>query len=161
MTQTPTPKFFLRPTPPQAGTPEYTRWSQDASLTYDGGSVTAAYGNLVQTFAEGAIGNKCAPSTKQVNVSSTTVTNTIGGTTSQRAGYAYTRKQWNKQNSSQAAGGLPIVIKTDLGEFEARLHGSMTALNEWLCANPLALFDSVWIYSPRDAQYGPFNPISS
>lgn len=161
MTQTPTPRFVPRPDPPAAGTWEYKRWAKEASLSYAGGSITSAYGNLAQTFNEVNLQAVCSPTEKQVSVTSATVTNTIGGATSQRAGYTYTKKQYNKTNSSQAAAGEPIRIVTDIGEYEARLTGSMQALATWLCDNGSALFGTIYVYSPRGAAYGPYNAITA
>lgn len=160
MTQTPTPRFVTRPTPPSINTDEYRRWTRESALAFPGGTLTSTYGNLIQTLSIDTIGFNCNPTTKNVSVPPATVTRTIGGTSTQRAGYAYEKKQFNKKNSSQAAAGEPVVIRTGVGEYEARLTGSMEALASFLCANGAAIYDSIYVYSPRGAAYGPINPTS-
>jgi len=161
MTATPTPMFVTRPNPPAINTDEYTRWSKERAISFDGGTLTATYGNLIQTFSLDEIGFSCNPPTKSVTVPATTVTRVIGGASTQRASYQYTKKQFNKKNSSLAAAGQPVRIITAVGEYTARLTGSMEALATFMCANGAALYDAVYIYSPRGAEYGPFTPTSN
>ena len=161
MTQTPAPMFVTRPTPPAVGTPEYQRWSKETALAFPGGTLTASYGNLIQTVNLDTIGFQCNPPTKQVSVTSTSVTRTIGGPSSTRAAYSYTKKQYNKKNSGTAAAGEPVRVVTSVGEYTARLTGSMSALADFLCANGAAIYDGFDVYSPRGAQYGPFTPSSN
>ena len=158
MTQTPAPRFVTRPTPPNVGTPEYSRWSKEAALAFPGGTLTAAYGNLIQTVSLDSIGFQCNPPTKQVSVTSTSVTRTIGGPSTTRSAYSFTKKQWAKKNSSLAAAGEPVRVVTSVGEYTARLTGSMSALADFLCANGSAIYDGFSVYSPAGAQYGPFTP---
>ena len=158
MTQTPTPRFATRPNVPNINTSEYDRWTKESSVSYNGGTLTAAYGNLIQTFNVAGIGFNCNPSTKNVSVPPATVTRTIGGATSQRAGYTYTKKQFNKKNSSLSAGGQAIRIVTGVGEYTARLTGSLEDLATFFCDNTGLIYDSVYFFSERGAQYGPFNP---
>ena len=160
MTATPAPRFVTRPTPPAINTPEYDRWTKESSLSFPGGTITAAYGNLIQTLSIDTIGFNCNPTTVNVSVPPATVTRTIGGATSQRAGYSYVKKQFNKKNSSSAAAGYPIRIRTAVGDYTARLTGSMEAFATYLCNNGPAIYDSIYVYSPRGAEYGPFNPTS-
>ena len=161
MTATPSPMFVTRPTPPAINTPEYERWTKESAVSYAGGTLTAAYGNLVQTLSLSSIGFDCNLPTKSVSVPPATVTRTIGGASTQRAGYQYTKKQFNKKNSSLAAAGYPVRIVTEVGEYTARLTGSMEALATFLCNNGAAIYDSVYVYSPRGADYGTFNPIAN
>ena len=79
MTQTPTPRFVTRPTPPAINTPEYDRWTKESSLAFPGGTITSSYGNLIQTLAIDTIGFNCNPTTKNVSVPQATVERTIGG----------------------------------------------------------------------------------
>ena len=161
MTATPTPMFVQRPQPPAINTPEYERWTKESAVSFAGGTLSAAYGNLIQTFALGSIGFDCNLPTKSVSVPAATVTRTIGGASTQRASYQYTKKQFNKKNSSLAAAGYPVRIVTEVGEYTARLTGSMEALATFLCNNGAAIYDSIYVYSPRGAEYGPFNPTSN
>jgi len=161
MTATPTPMFAQRPNPPAINTTEYERWSKEQAIAFNGGTLTSAYGNLIQTFSLDAIGFSCTAPTTSVSVPATTVTRTIGGASTQRASYQYTKKQFNKKNSSLGAAGHPVRIVTSVGEYTARLTGSMEAFATFLCDNPAALYDSIYVYSPRGAEYGPFTAKSN
>ena len=161
MEDTPTLKFVTRPTPPSVGTPEYDRWTKESAIAFDGGTLTAAYGNLIQTLSLDTIGFNCNPATKQVSVSSTSVVRTIGQPAGTRKAYTYTKKQFNKKNSSLGAAGEPVRIVTSVGEYTARLTGSIEALATFLCANGAAIYDAFDVYSPRGAMYGPFTPSSN
>jgi len=156
MTQTPTVRAGTPPAVPAINTPEYERWTKESSLAFPGGTLTAAYGNLIQTLDVNMIGFSCNVSTKNVSVKETTVTRTIGGASSVRKAYNYTKKQFNKKNSSLAAAGYQVRIRTGIGEYTARLTGSMEDLATYLCSNAAAIYDSVYVYSPRGAEYGPF-----
>lgn len=160
MTQTPSVRFATRPDVPGINTSEYDRWTKESSISFDGGSLTAAYGNLIQTLNISGLSFNCNPPTKNVSVPPATVTRTIGGATSQRAGYSYTKKQFNKMNSSLSAGGQPITVVTGVGEYTARLTGSLEAFATFLCDNTSVIYDSVYFFSERGASYGPFNPTS-
>jgi len=161
MEDTPTVRFVTRPTVPTVGTPEYDRWTKESAIAFDGGTLTAAYGNLIQTLSLDTIGFNCNAPTKQVSVTSATVVRTIGGPSSTRSGYTYTKKQFNKKNASSAAAGEPVRIVTSVGEYTARLTGSIEALATFLCANGAAIYDAFDVYSPRGAMYGPFTPSSN
>jgi hypothetical protein len=153
--------FAQRPNPPAINTPEFDQWTKERAISFAGGTLTAAYGNLIQTFSLDAIPSNCNPPTKSVSVPPATVTRVIGGGSTQRAGYQYTKKQFNKKNSSAGAAGYPIRIVTSVGEYSARLTGSMDAFATFLCNNGAALYDSIRVYSPRGADYGTFTPTSN
>lgn len=161
MTQTPDLRFVQRPSPPNVSDPEYKRWAQEAALTYEGGSLTSAYGNLIQTVAVSSLTPVCNPPTKSVSVKAHTRINTIGGATSNVAAHNYVKSQYPKKNSSAGAAGEPVRVVTSVGQYEARLSGSMQDLATYLCANGSAIYDPFWVYSPSGAQYGPFNPTSN
>jgi hypothetical protein len=153
--------FAQRPDPPAINTPELDQWTKERAISFAGGTLTAAYGNLIQTFSLDAIPNNCNPSTKNVTVGPATVTRTIGGASTQRAGYSYVKKQFNKKNSSAGAAGYQVLIVTSVGEYTARLTGSMDAFATFLCDNGQALYDTIRVYSPRGADYGTFTPTSN
>lgn len=161
MTQTPDLRFVQRPSPPNVSDPEYKRWAQEAALTYPGGTLTSAYGNLIQTIALSSVGTMCNPPTTSVSVKAHTRTNTIGGTASNVAAHNYVKSQYPKKNSSAGAAGEPVRVVTSVGEYDARLTGSMQDLSAFLCANGPAIYDAFWVYSPSGAQYGPFTPTSN
>jgi hypothetical protein len=158
MTQTPAPRFVTRPTPPAINTPEYDRWTKESALSYPGGTLTSAYGNLVQTISIDSIGFQCSPPEKAVSVPASNPVLTIGQPAISRKSYSYNRKQYAKKNSSLAAAGHQVRVVTAVGEYTARLTGSISALATYLCDNNNALYDAVYVYSPRGAEYGPFTP---
>lgn len=161
MEDTPTLMFATRPTVPTVGTPEYERWSKESAIAFDGGTLTAAYGNLIQTLSLDSIGFSCNTPTKQVSVTSSAPVLTIGQPAGTRKAYTYTKKQFNKKNAGGAAAGEPVRIVTSVGEYTARLTGSMEALATFLCNNSAAIYDAFDVYSPRGAAYGPFTPTSN
>ena len=156
MTQTPTLYFATRPDPPAINTPEYVAWSRKQSIAFTGGTLTATYGNLVQTLNISGLADVCATTSQSVSVPSHTRTNTIGGAATSVAGFQYTRQKINKKNSSLSAAGDPIVISTDIGTYQARLTGSISALHDWLCRNTGLLYSAITVYSPSGAAYGPY-----
>lgn len=158
MTQTPTPKFATRPNPPTFPSVEYDQWTKDATLSYPGGGLTAAYGNLAQTLNMSGLGFQCNPLETLVTVNPTSVERVIGQPATARKGTSYSRKKFSKKNSSNAAGGQIVTIRTPVGDYTARLTGSMTRLVDFFCDNANLIFDEVWIYSPRGAAYGPLTP---
>jgi hypothetical protein len=160
MTQTPSPRFATRPPIPGVGTPEYVRWSKEFALPFAGGTLSSAYGNMVQTFNLAGYTNYCAATSINVSRTSSSVVNTIGGSAITRAGTTYVKKQYKKKNAGLAAAGETVVIRTDVGEFEARLTGSMQSLVEFVCANSGLLYGPIEVFSPSGASYGPFNPVN-
>ncbi len=156
MTQTPSLYFAVRPDPPAINTPEYVAWSREQSISFEGGTVTATYGNLIQTFNLPGLTDACSRTSISVSVPSHSRTNTIGGASTTVSGFQYTRQQFNKKNSSLGAAGEPIVIRTDIGQYQARLTGSMTAFADWICKNTGTLYSAITVYSPSGAAYGPF-----
>ena len=155
MTATPLPTFATRPNPPEAGSAEYKQWKQEFPLTFPGGTLTAAYGNLVQTWNVGQIANFCQPDTVSVERSATTRVDKIGGDSINVAASSFTIKRYSKKNASQAAAGQPITIVTDIGQYQARLTGPLEDLMAWACQNSGLLYSTIYIYSERGAKYGP------
>lgn len=158
MTQTPAPRYVTRPDAPSINTPEYDRWTKESAVSFKGGSLSATYGNLIQTLNVAGIGFNCNPPTKNVSVPAATVTYTIGGPSATRKSFSYSKKQFNKKNSSMSAGGQPVRIVTGVGEYTGRLTGNLEDFAAFLCENSAFIYDSVYFFSERGAQYGPFNP---
>lgn len=156
MTDTPMPRFVVRPTVPVVGSPGYNYWAKEQTIAYEGGTLTSAYGNLIQTLALGSLATQCAPPTRSVSVTSSTVVRTIGQPGSSRKAYTFVKKQYRKKNGGAAAAGEVVRIVTSVGEYDARLTGSMQALADYLCANRAAIYDPFTVYSPAGAAYGPF-----
>ena len=153
-----------RPTIPEAGSEEDMRWRKEQSISWPGGSITAAYGNLIQTWvmedgntvADGAVDidraayqakrrNKYSDPEKTVEVPSKT----------------YTR--YPRHNSSLAAGGEAYTIRTDVGEYVARVSGDVQDFIKFVSENRSSLHGTIWIYTGSNAEYGPFtydNPLT-
>jgi len=146
-----------RPTIPDAGSEEDMRWRKEQSISWQGGSITAAYGNLVQTWnttgnnmiensaleidrASYSAGrrNKYSDPEKTVSVPAST----------------YTR--YPRHNSSLASGGEPYTIRTDVGEYVARVSGDVQDFIKFVIDNRSALYGTIWIYTGSNAEYGPF-----
>lgn len=158
MTQTPALMIATRPDVPAAGTPEYARWRKEMSLSYAGGNLTSAYGNLIQTINFAEIPFACGNvDTITVSVGAASPVLTIGQPPITRKAYTYTKKKYHKKNSSLAAAGEQVRVVTDVGEYTARLTGTMEALATYFCANSSYLYGDVTIYSPSGAAYS-FTP---
>lgn len=161
MTETPSLRFAERPNPPTPGTAEYDQWAKDSTLSYPGGGLTAAYGNLAQTLNFTGLGFQCNPLETLVAVNSAEVERVIGQPKTSRKSYTYSKQKFSKKNSSLAAAGKPVIVRTAVGDYQARLTGSMSRLVDYFCDNKNLLFDAIWIYSPSGAEYGPISPSQS
>jgi hypothetical protein len=161
MTTTPEVRFAERPNPPTAGSAEYDRWTKESTLSYPGGGLTAAYGNLAQTLNMTGLSFQCKPTETTVSVNPTNVERVIGQPLSARKGYSYSLKKFSKKNASLAAAGLPVVVRTGVGDYTARLTGPMARLIDYFCDNKNLIFDELWVYSPKGAEYGPITPAES
>ena len=155
---------MARPTPPDAGTEEDLRWRKEQSISWNGGSLTAAYGNIVQTWVmdENSITkdtaipvdraaykaqrrNKYSDDAKEVNVP------------------AKVYNRYPRHNSSLAAAGEVYTIRTDVGEYTARVTGDVQDFIGFVLDNRSSLHGTIWIYSGSNAEYGPFrydNPLT-
>ena len=159
MTQTPSVRFATRPDPPAAGSAEDARWAKEASFSYPGGYLTSAYGNLIQTMNIAGDLSACSVTDKTVTVGSHQAVLTIGQPAINVSAHTYTKKQYNKRNSSAAAAGVPVRVVTEVGEYQARMSGSIQSLVEFICRNTGLLYGPTYIYSAHGAEYGPFNPV--
>ena len=158
---TATPYFTSIPTPPQAGTDEYTRWTKESTLNFPGGYITATYGNLIQTFSMTGT-DACDGTTVSVTRKAHDRVNTIGGSSTPIAQKNFSYKKYPKRNGGSAAGGELITITTSVGSYTARLGGDIQDLVGWLCGNGTGqLYSSIDITSPNGAHYGPFAPIAA
>ena len=156
---TATPLFATPPVIPIAGSNEEKRWAKESSISWNGGSMTAAYGNLAQTFSMSSLQSVC---TNAVDVQragyTVTRTNVIGGGSTSVSVPASTYKRYPKHNASLAAGGEPFRIVTPVGEYTARVTGDVQDFVKYLCDNRNALIGTLYVYSGRGTEYGPFNP---
>ena len=155
---TATPYLVQRPEPPTPGSSDDQRWRKEQAISWDGGSITATWGNLVQTWNLDTLNYICQEAKDvTVTVKAHTRVNTIGGNSTNVSGTTYTKKVYPKKNSSSGAAGEIVRIVTDVGEYTARLTGPMELFAKFACANVSSQFGSITIYSPRGASYGPIS----
>ena len=146
-----------RPEIPEAGTEEDARWRKDNSISWNGGSLTAAYGNLVQTWNTTG-GNIIENSAQDIDRAS--YSNQRRNKYSDDAKTvntpASTYRRFPRHNSSLASGGEMYTIRTDVGEYRARVTGSVQDFVQFILDNRSALYGTIWVYTGSNAEYGPF-----
>lgn len=155
-------RFATRPSVPEAGSDEEARWKKLATISYDGGYIRAAYGNLTQTFALSGK-NKFCLGAVDVERASYTVQRTLTiGTDAKEVKVPASRyKRWPRRNGSSAAAGEPYTFKTDIGSYSARVGGDVQSLLKTLCDSVDQIYGTLWIYSDRGAEYGPISAASN
>jgi len=133
--------------------------AREATINYDGGSLTMTVGNLKDLFGSDASSFGADGQPKTVAVRGHKRTRVIGGPTTDIEGYTYDFIQWPTNGRANAAGGEPIVMTWDgsEGSWQARVSGSLWELGLFLQkASP----KSVWFYAKGGEGYGPFMKIS-
>ena len=148
--------FAERPNVPDTDTDEDKMWRKESAITFDGGYISATYGNLVQTFNLGQSLAACAGVYVDRNGYTADRTNKIGGTSKKVTVPASTYKRFPRKNGSLAAGGKPFTFVTDIGSYTARIGGDVETCVQWICDNRNSMYGTLTIYSDRGAQYGPF-----
>jgi hypothetical protein len=155
------PMFAIRPTPPEIGSDEDQLWRKIRAISYEGGYISAAYGNLCQTFVMSGNDVTCESKNISTTVKGHDRFNTIGGTVKKIEQFSKNYKVFPGKTSSMAAGGEPITIVTDIGEYEARMGGDVQTLISYLCDNKGSMYGPVYVYSGRGKEYGPYGPTTS
>lgn len=150
------PYFAERPNPPATDSDEDKMWRKESAITFEGGYISATYGNLIQTFNLGQ--SLAACSSKDISRKAYTAsrTNKIGGTSKTVNVPASTYKKFPRKNGSLAAGGVPYTFVTDIGTYVARIGGDVETTVKWICDNRNTMYGTLTIYTDRGAQYGPF-----
>ena len=150
------PRFSERPTVPDAGTELEDRWAKESTITYEGGYIKSAYGNLVQTWNLSALPTTCT--SIDVDRKGYTVDRELTiGMGSKSITYApKTYKRYPRRNGGGAAGGDAMTFVTDVGQYTARVSGDIQTLISWVCENKNVQFGTLEIYTNRGAFYGPF-----
>ena len=156
-----TPYLAVRPSPPETGSDIDKLWRKTRAISYDGGYISAAYGNLVQTFTMSGADPACDSKDVQATVKGHDRVLTIGGTSKTIAQFSKNYKVFPGKTGSNAAAGESITVVTDIGEYEARMGGDVQTLIQYLCDNKGSMYGPVYIYSARGKEYGPFGPTSS
>ena len=156
------PAFVLppRPQPPAADTKEHEMWCRMQSVNYNGGSITTAYGNIVQTWGPGETPQVCIGTDVNRASYSAKRTNKIGGETKTVNVSAKTYKKYPKRTSAGAAGGEPFTFVTRDGIFTARVSGDIQSLVQYLCSVRMQQYQEFTVWSSTGAKYGPFTPLT-
>jgi hypothetical protein len=133
--------------------------AREATLNYDGGSLTMTIGNLKNLFdtesnsfgADGQAPERAVRTHDRVRV--------IGGDKKRIEGYTYDMIQWPVNGRSNAAGGKPIVMTWEgsEGSWQARVTGSLWELGTFLQKSSPKL---VWFHTKGGKGYGPFQKLS-
>jgi hypothetical protein len=133
--------------------------AREATLNYDGGSLTMTIGNLKDLFGteSSSFGADGQPVTRSVR--SHKRTRVIGGATTDIEGYTYDMIKWPTNGRANAAGGTPIVMTWtgSEGQWQARVTGSLWELGSFLQKSSPK---TVWFYAKGGEGYGPFQKIS-
>lgn len=162
MTMTPMPRFAGRPSVPPAGSPLDLQWRKDLTLAYPGGTITAARGNLEQTFLIlGAAQSVCQAPTESISRTGHSRVNKIGGSSTSVRSTTYTVKKYPTASSGQAASGQEYLVRTGAGSYTARVTGSLQALTSYLCSIENTIFDFVQVVTQRGTKsplIGPATP---
>ena len=158
LTTTPTPRVPItpRPTPPSEGSEAHYLWCRDQSIAYEGGTLTTAYGNIIQVWGPGE--QPSATQSKDINrrqYSSQRRLNYQDDPTTVNVP-ARTYKKYPRKNSSGAAAGQIFTFVTAEGDFTARVTGDIQHLIDWVTESRPQQYINFTIYSPRNAKYGPF-----
>jgi len=151
-----TPFFAQRPEVPAAGSDEDKYWRKEFTVNYEGGSITAARGNILQTLNVDGATNFCTAEDKNVSVKAHPRTNTIGGASKSIGAFNYSIKAYPISRAAQADGGQPITVVTDIGEYTARLSGSAADFAGYLCGNINVLYGATSFVTEKGTFYGPF-----
>ena len=150
------PRFSTRPEVPAAGSEQEDRWAKQSTITFDGGYIKSAYGNLVQTWNLEGLNTTCAAIEVDRKGYSVDRTLTIGMGSKNVTYSPATYKRFPRRNGSAAAGGEAMTFVTDIGQYTARVAGDVQTLIQWICDNKDVQFGTLEIYTNRGAFYGPF-----
>ena len=133
--------------------------AREATINYDGGSLTMTIGNLKDLFGTEANTFGADGQPKTVGVIGHDRRRVIGGAVTKIQPYQYDYIQWPTNGRANAAGGEPIVMNWtgSEGSWQARVSGSLWELGTFLQkSSPKA----VWFHAKGGEGYGPFQKIS-
>ena len=141
---------------PETDSDEDMVWRKESAITFDGGYISATYGNLVQTWNLGQSLSTCSGVDVQRSAYTAKRANKIGDPKVDVSVPSSTYKRFPRKNGSLAAGGLPYTFVTDIGTYTARVGGDVETCVQWICDNTNTKYGTLTIYTNRGAQYGPF-----
>ena len=145
-----------RPDVPQKESPEDYQWRKESAITYQGGYISATYGNLAQTFDMGKGLGVCSSVEVNRKAYTTSRTNKIGGDSKTVNVPSSTFKRFPRKNGGPAEGGGVYTFQTDVGNYTARVGGDVETAIQWICDNTDNMFGTLTVWTDRGAQYGPF-----
>lgn len=151
----PQPRVFIDP--PEAGSTKEDQWAKEMSLNFDGGYIKSAYGNLAQTWV---VDNMVFDEEDlEVDRASYSVTRNLKiGALGKKVDFpAKTYRRYPRRNASNAAGGDIWTFETEVGTYTARVSGDVQSAIRFIESNRAYQRGSLWVYTGRGAQYGPFN----
>ena len=162
MTTTPVPRFATRPSVPPAGSSLDLQWRKDLTLAYPGGTITAARGNLEQTFVIlGATAGYGDAESISISRTSHQRVNKIGGPATSVKATTYTVTKYPTGTTNQAAAGQAVEVLTGVGSYTARVTGSLQALVAYLVSIENTIYDFVGVVSQQGTTYGPIGPAAT
>ena len=150
MTATPT---FLQPVPEQP--------TREATLNYQGGSMTTTRGVLAQMFKDAAFLSSCVAESVPRSRKSYTRTDYVGATVQVVPESNWTELKYPSQTKSTAKGGEPIQVRLNGEWWSARLSGGHSAFMTYLCTARDSLVGPIAWRSARGTVYGPIAPSTS
>ena len=148
---------MARPDPPAVDSDEYKVWKTQLAIPYTDGYVEATYGDLIQTFDLGDMGDTCEAKTISSSVKEQTRYNKIGGTGKTILPFTRTFQSFPRKNSSNAAGGALYTFHTDIGTYSARVGGDVQAMAKWLCSMESKVYGTLRVQTGAGAWYGPYS----
>ena len=161
MSEAPEVRFLNpRPNPPAVDTDEYKRWGESLTISYEGGYIEAAYGNLVQTIDVASLSGECQDTPVAITRKAHNRVNRIGDAPTPVAAASYVQNVYPKRNSSLAAGGDRYTVVTDRGTFTARVGGDVQDLMKWACSEKAGFYAPTTFATSHGAVYGPISSTS-
>ena len=132
----------------------------NATINFDGGSLTASRGVFLAMFEAENNYEACESTDVARKRVSHFRTEYIGAEVKSVAEANWTQKKFNSQTKSRAAGGEAIQIRINGEWWTARLSGSHEALMSFLCDNSGDLKDVISWRSERGTLYGPIGQLT-
>ena len=145
--------MFLAPLPEQP--------AREATLNYEGGSLTTTRGVIAQMFTDASFISTCAFVEVERSRRSYTRTDYIGAEVKVVPLTNWTQHKYPSQTKSIAAGGEPIQIKINGEWWTARLSGNHESFMKFLCDGKDSLVGPIAWRSARGTLYGPIVPSSA
>lgn len=135
--------------------------TREATLNFEGGSLTTTRGVVAAMFNDASFISTCAFVEVERSRKSYTRTDYIGAENQIVGASSWTQKKYPSQTKSIAAGGEPIQLKIKGEWWGARLSGNHESFMQFLCDGKDDLSDAIAWRSARGTLYGPIVPKSA